>query len=160
MDEKKAGKLIIELKRVFRDVDQIIHAGDICNLDFLNELEQIAPIKYVVGEDDNISNLQKFIKINSSYYDIGVIHKLPTALEEFCRKNNLIGGILIYGHTHIALINGTDFNTLLLNPGSPTNPKAPNKVAGFKEPKARASVLTLEIDNKGIVTSFIINLSL
>lgn len=69
----------------------------------------------------------------------------------------MIGGILVFGHTHKPLIKGTVFNTLLLNPGSPTKPKAPDQIKGFDNPIARPSVMILNIE-RGIVSSFIINL--
>jgi len=158
INDGKVKQLMKALKKAFRKVDEIIHAGDIINLDFIKELNKIAPVKFIAGEHDKFTDLERFLQIKTPQYNIGVIHELPSNLEEFCRNNSLIGGILIYGHTHKPLIKGTKFNTLLLNPGSPTFPKAPDKIAGFKEPVARKSVLRLEIDKQGIVKAFIINL--
>ncbi len=160
MNDEKVKPLIKALKNAFRNVDKIIHAGDISNLAFIEELNKIAPVSFIIGEDDEFTDLKRFLKIKTLHYNIGVIHEVPSNLEEFCRSNDLIRGILIFGHTHKPLIKGTEFNTLLLNPGSPTIPKAPDKIAGFQKPVARKSVLTLEIDQKGIVKVFIINLKL
>ena len=157
-DPKKISTLLAQIKDAFRDVDEIIHAGDICEQFFLEELKKIAPTKFVVGKVDKIKNAEKFIQFNASVYNIGVIHKAPEDLEDFFQKNDL--HILIYGHTHIPLIKGTQYNTLILNPGSPTHPKPPPKKPMFKDPVARPSVMTLEIDESDILKTFIINLKL
>ena len=157
-DSKKVKALVAQLKDVFRDVDEIIHAGDVCEEFVLEELKKIAPTKAVIGKLDNIKNSKEFIKFSASVYNIGVIHKPPEDLEDFFKKNDL--HILIYGHTHIPLIKGTQFNTLILNPGSPTRPKPPPKKPMFKEPVARPSVMTLEIDEGDILKTFIINLKI
>jgi putative phosphoesterase len=152
----KVKGLLDQLNNIFKDVDEIIHAGDISEEFFLEELKKIAPIKAVKGKLDKIKNSEDFIKFNASVYNIGVIHQPPEDLEVFFKKNEL--HILICGYTHIPLIKGTQYNTLMLNPGSPTYPKPPPKKPIFKEPIARPSVMTLEIDESDILKTFIINL--
>jgi putative phosphoesterase len=157
-NSSKIKALLNELNQVFRNVDEIIHAGDVTEEFFLLELEKIAPTKCVVGELDKIENLPDFIKFTAGQYNIGVIHKLPENLEEFFKSNNL--HILIYGHSHQPIIKGTTYNTLIINPGSPSNPKAPPKKKGFETPVARPSVITLTIDKNNILSTFIINLKI
>lgn len=157
-DPEKINNLLSQLKKAFKDVDQIIHAGDICDRFFLEELTKIAPTKCVKGNLDKINGLDLFIKLTIRNYNIGVIHELPKDLEIFFKKNNL--HILIYGHTHQPLIEGTPYNTLLINPGSPTHPKAPPQKKGFNKPIARPSVITMKIDENNILSTFIINLKI
>lgn len=157
-NKDKIASLINQLKEVFNDVDEIIHAGDICEEFFLDMIKEIAQTRCVQGNLDNIKNLDRFAKISVGRYNIGVIHILPENLEDFAKKNNI--QILIFGHTHQPLIKGTDFNVLLLNPGSPTIPKAPLEKPGFKKPIARPSVITLKIDENDILSTFIITLKL
>ena len=157
-DITKINALIYELKRVFNDVDQIIHAGDICSKNFLSELNAIAPTISVRGHDDNIKDLDNFIKFSAGRYNIGVIHEQPNELENFFKSNDI--HILIIGHSHQPFIKGTKYNTLLINPGSPTNPKAPPQKKGFDEPIARPSVITISIDENDILSTYIINLKL
>lgn len=153
----KVNKLLDRLKKVFHDVDEIIHAGDVCVDFFLNELNMLKPTKCVSGNMDKIIYLKKFLTFNVSQYKIGVIHEPPKDLEKFTQENGL--HILIFGHTHQPLIKGTLYNVLILNPGSPSKPKAPPKITGFKEPIARKTVLTLDINEKNkMITTFIINL--
>ncbi|MFX1304659.1 MAG: metallophosphoesterase family protein [Promethearchaeota archaeon] len=157
-EKYKVTTLINQLKQVFKDVDEIVHAGDVCEKFFLDEIREIAPTKCVKGNLDNINNLEIFTKFSIGRYNIGVIHLLPSNVEEFTKKHDL--QILIFGHTHQPLIKGTDFNVLLLNPGSPTKPKAPLKRPGFMKPIARPSVITLNIDENDILSTFIINLKM
>lgn len=155
----KIESLLKELKEVFKDVDEIIHAGDICEDSFLKKLNKIAPTKAVTGEGDAIQNLDNFIVISAEKYKIGVTHEPPENLEDFCRTKGLIRGILIFGHTHVPVIKGISCNTLILNPGSTTIPKAPPKIKGFNTPIARPSVIKLIIEND-VVSSYMINLKI
>ncbi|MHA2036193.1 MAG: metallophosphoesterase family protein [Promethearchaeota archaeon] len=149
--------LISQVKSAFIDVDKIIHAGDISEVFFLDKLKNIAPITCVKGNVDKIENLEEFIFFTYSRYNIGVIHILPENLEEFMKENNL--HIIIFGHTHIPLIKGTKFNTLIVNPGSPTMPKSPPQKQGFLKPVARPTVITLKIDENDVLSTFIITLN-
>ena len=154
----KVKNLLNELQKAFSDVDEIVHAGDVTEVFFLMELKKIAPVKCVKGDFDNIELLPDFIKFQAGKYNIGVIHKLPENLESFFKINEL--HILIYGQTHQPLIRGTAYNTLYINPGSPTEPKAPPQKRGFEKPVARPSVMTLKIDNNDLLSTFLINLKI
>lgn len=157
-NKENISNLISHIKEAFKDVDTIVHAGDVCEIFFLNEIKKIAPTKCVKGNLDNINDLDLFTKFSVGKYNIGVIHQLPDNVEEFAKRYDL--NILIFGHTHQPLIKGTEFNLLLLNPGSPTNPKAPPKRPGFMNPVARSSVMVLNIDENDILSTFIINLKI
>ncbi len=142
--KEKVDSLLEKLKNAFHDVDQIIHAGDICDEFFLDDLNKIAPTKCVRGNMDNIGGLKDFLSFAIAKYTIGIIHKPPRDLESFFKPHNL--HILIHGHTHWPLIKGTPYNTLILNPGSTTKPKAPRERIGFAPPKAKPTVIIMEID--------------
>lgn len=150
--------LIEQLKGAFKGVDKIIHAGDVREKFFLDKLKDIAPVTCVRGNVDKIENLEEFVNFSHSRYNIGVIHILPENLEEFMKEYEL--HIIIFGHTHIPLIKGTKFNTLLVNPGSPTVPKSPPQKPGFLKPVARPSVITLNIDENDVMSTFIITLKI
>ena len=150
--------LLKQLQLAFRDVDEIIHAGDVSDEFFLNELKKIAPLRCVKGNMDKIKNLEEFIQFSVGKYNIGIIHKIPRNEEDFFKTNNL--HILIYGHSHQPIIKGTPYKTLIINPGSPTKPKPPPQKKGFKKPIARPTVLTLEIDKNDLLSTFIINLKI
>ena len=151
------NKLYERIKQVFKDVDEIIHAGDICSAYFLEKLASIKPIRCVSGNMDKIGKLKKFLSFEISCYKIGVIHVPPNDFEKFAKEKDL--NILIYGHTHQPLIQGTEFNLLVLNPGSPRKPRAPPQKKGFIEPMARKTVMKLEINEKNdLITTYLINM--
>jgi len=155
---EKIKVLLNQLQQAFKDVDEIIHAGDVCDDFFLEELKKIAPTKCVRGNLDDINDLEDFIIFSAGKYNIGVIHELPENVENFFKENNL--HILVSGHTHQPTIQGTPYQTLLINPGSPTKPKPPPQKRGFDKPIARPSVITINIDKEGLLTTFIINLKI
>ena len=155
-DSGRIDYIVNQLKRIFHDVDVIIHAGDISNKFFLEKLNTISPTSAVAGESDLLKNLPHYLELNAGKYKIGVIHERPSDLKAFFRDNKV--HILIFGHTHQPLIEGTPFNTLLINPGSPTLPKAPPEKKGFNKPIARPSVITMNIDKNDILSTFIVNL--
>jgi putative phosphoesterase len=157
-DSKKINGLLEQLKKIFNTVDEIIHVGDICDEFFFKELVKIAPVKAVRGDLDNTKNLVEFLKFSVGLYNIGVIHEPPKDIAQFIKLNNL--NILIFGHSHHPIIKETKPNILLLNPGSPTEPKAPPQKKGFKTPVARPSVMILSIDEKNLVSTYLINLKL
>ncbi len=155
-DSNSINLLLNQLKHTFRNVDEIIHAGDICLNSFLNKLNEIAPTSAVAGECDLIKGLPKFLDLSAGKYKIGVIHQKPPNLKVFFEEKKV--HILIFGHTHQPLLEGTPYNTLLINPGSPTHPIAPLKKRGFNKPLARPSVITMNIDENDILSTYIINL--
>ena len=101
-NEKEEVKYLLEeIKRIFKDVDEIIHAGDVCEGSFLEELNKIAPTRCVKGNMDYLE-LEVFIRFSVGSYNIGVIHTPPDHFEEFFNKKNI--NILIHGHTHQPII--------------------------------------------------------
>lgn len=158
-DPRKIKSLISQIKEIFKDVDEILHAGDVCDPFFFEEINNIARTKWVAGNMDTLENLEKFIKFTIGRYNIGLIHEPPENLEDFFKENEL--QILIHGHTHQPIIEGTPYNTLIINPGSPTMPRAPPQKKGFEKPVARPSVVILDINEENnMISTFIINLKI
>ena len=85
-DVNLSKNLVSQLKEIFLDVDEIIHAGDINESFVLDLLKEIAPVRSVKGESDKITGLEEFIKISANKYNIGVIHKKPEDLEAFLAR--------------------------------------------------------------------------
>ena len=149
-------KLIKKISKAFSNVDEILHAGNIIDYSFLNLLQEIAPVRYVKGSLDDVRDTPVFLKLTAGFYKIGLIHMKPENLESFFKQNEI--HILIYGHTRQAIIENTPFNTMLINPGSPTKPIAPPPKKGFQKPNAKPTVITLEINEDNILSTYLINL--
>jgi len=114
--------------RAFENVDYIIHAGDLVELNVIDELEQIAPVLAVHGNMDTSTTKSVLPETNLlkiMNWTIGITHN-PTAtfgtsnLREIAKLNHF--DVLVFGHTHAGNIVWED-KTLCINPGSPTDPQ-------------------------------------
>lgn len=118
---KLLPKIIFE---VFDGVDMILHAGDILIDEVLIELEAIAPVYAVAGNNDGYDMLAKYGTkkiITANGIRIGLTHGTSrgrtymNAYTEFSKDNV---DCVVYGHSHKPhneIINGI----LFFNPGSP-----------------------------------------
>lgn len=116
------GLLRPQVFEVFREVDLILHAGDIGSPDLLTELEAIAPVRAVFGNTDGFD----------------VRHVVPEVVEEEIEgfKFLLVHGhqfgrltpeainaaypeaeVIIFGHTHKPLLTIVDQVVTVMNPG-------------------------------------------
>ena len=140
---EKRGKLSEKALYCFKDVNLILHAGDISSQKVLDKLNQIAPTIAVEGNNDRTRktiNLKPYEIIEIDELKILLIHgdKLPSRnFEKYCefaQKHN--ADILISGHTHKPHCEKIE-NVLLINPGSPNRPM-----------KSDASIAILTIDEE------------
>jgi putative phosphoesterase len=130
-------------------VDRIIHAGDICNAQVLEQLAQIAPVIAVRGNNDRgewANSLNEVETIDVGGVKIRVLHDL----HELEPEPEAAGvRVVITGHSHKPSIK-MERGVLFINPGSagPRRFRLPISL-GFLEiidgmPKARLQ--TLEVD--------------
>jgi len=126
----KAKALPDEVLQAFKDVDCIIHGGDITSLEVLDTLNTLAPVIAVSGNRDHdklqaILSDKEMITLNG--YQIGITHghgssgkTLDRVIKRF--KNDPVDCI-IFGHSHIPYCETVN-RVLLFNPGSPTNKRS------------------------------------
>jgi putative phosphoesterase len=115
--------------KIFENVDFIVHAGDLVQLDVIDELEQLAPVLAVHGNMDGPDVSGALPKLNTLKiygWKIGVMHDPNTLfgrgkMREIAKQNGF--NAFVYGHTHNASIKW-EGQLLYVNPGSPTNPMA------------------------------------
>lgn len=111
---------------VFKDVDLILHAGDIEDLSVIEKLEEIAPVVAVSGNCDDNSDLNPTEVIEVEGIKIGLIHGVVyprgDTQQLYYLAKELGVDVLVSGHTHQSMIQQTK-DILLLNPGSPTQPR-------------------------------------
>lgn len=147
------------IRDAFKDVDLILHAGDIYVPEVLDELETIAPVLAARGNGDlqfpEDHRLKGSHVLDMDGFRLGLTHIIPYpelplySLEKAMKRE--FGGpvdIAIFGDTHVALIDNYQ-DVLLINPGSPTIPN------GLFE---LGTVGLLEI-TEGKVTASIVRLS-
>lgn len=123
------GILRDEIFDVFKDVDHILHAGDICSDSLLGKLGTIAPVSAVKGNSDYTPKCRKlplFEIVNIGRAEIFLHHGHQSAFDFMPTGTNIV----VSGHTHlprVELFGGI----LRVNPGSagPRRPSAPVSVA-------------------------------
>ena len=111
------------IRRHFRGVDHILHAGDIGDRSVIEQLEQIAPVTAVSGnvDDDEQSGFPSEAVIELAGRRIAIRHilyeggKLTKDGRAFLDREQ--PDICIFGHTHQPKIEWFG-KTLLFNPGS------------------------------------------
>lgn len=136
------GLLRPEVFEVFAEVDHILHAGDVGDLDIITALEAIAPVTAVYGNTDGFdirAKLPKVATIQLDGFDIVVTHGdqfgrgVPSqALHEAFPDAE----ILIHGHTHVPKLELVDIVVTVMNPGG----------AGARRFDIPASVGILELE--------------
>lgn len=112
----------------FKQVDMIIHAGDIVDMSVLEKLKKLCKnVKAVYGNMDpqKIRNtLPEKEIITVGKYRIGISHGYgyPAKLIDFLMNkfHNDKVDVIIFGHSH-SPVNETKNNILFFNPGSPTD---------------------------------------
>ncbi len=136
---------------VFDGVDMILHAGDILIDEVILELETIAPVYTVAGNNDGYDMLDKYgtkkiLEVNGKR--IGLTHgssrgrTYMNAYAEF--KGNKVDCV-VYGHSHKPHNEVID-GVLFFNPGSPTSRRF--------EPRYSLGLLHVDKDIKGEIIFF------
>lgn len=128
----------------FKDVEMILHAGDVTSQEVIEKLEEIAPVTAIQGNTDRIVglNLPKTAVVEAEELKIGVIHgevypRADTQQLHYLAKQ-LDVDILVSGHSHQPKVEKVG-DVLLINPGSPTVPRLADR-----------TVMILEINKKEV----------
>ena len=108
------GLLRPEVLTILQDCDVILHGGDINRQNTLDQLESIAPVYVVRGNNDRewAEHIPMYLDFELSGLRVFMTHKkkdLPKDLSAY--------DLVIYGHSH-KYEESYAGNTLLLNPGS------------------------------------------
>ncbi len=117
------GLLRPEVFAAFRDVDHILHAGDIGSLDILTELETLAPVLAVYGNTDGFdvrARLPHVIETELEGFRIAMTHgdQFGSPTPRDLNERFPTAEILVYGHTHRPLLEIVDVVVTAMNPGS------------------------------------------
>lgn len=128
----------------FKDVEMILHAGDVTSQEVIEKLEEIAPVTAIQGNTDRIVGLDlpKTAVVEAEELKIGVMHgevypRADTQQLHYLAKQ-LGVDILVSGHSHQPKVEKVE-DVLLINPGSPTVPRLADR-----------TVMILEINKKEV----------
>ena len=122
------GVLRPQVFEIFREVDHILHGGDIGRLDLLVELEALAPVTAVYGNSDGFdirSKLPQVAELELDGFAVVVTHgdqfgsPNPAKLHEAFPKPEII----IFGHSHRPLLELVDRTVTVMNPGGAGAPR-------------------------------------
>jgi putative phosphoesterase len=110
---------------IFKDVELILHAGDIVELSVLDELRALAPVEAVAGNMDDPevhARLPQKKIMTLGRYRVGLTHgKYKIDVQrEMIRKEFDSVDLIVYGHSHTPFWGQID-GVYFLNPGSPTD---------------------------------------
>ena len=116
------GAVRERVHEVFRKVDLILHAGDLGGAEVLEELELLAPVTAVYGNVDTPTlkrRLPQVARLEVDDLRFVVTHgdqldsREPEALKEAFPEADVI----VFGHTHRALIHNFQDFSVVINPG-------------------------------------------
>ena len=117
------GKVRPEVHDAFARVDHILHAGDIGAAEVLEELELLAPVTAVTGNVDSgvmRRRLPRVAEIELDGFRVVVTHgdQLGSPAPEGLKAAFPRADVIVFGHTHRALIQNLPDFTVVINPGS------------------------------------------
>jgi len=141
------GFLDPRLPKIFRGVDHILHAGDIGPDVIIAQLESIAPVTAVLGNNDNspcfpLTQAVQLGEVRFLVHHIVTPKALTAELQSRIAKEK--SDVVMFGHSH-QQFDGTLNGVRFVNPGYAGKPK-------FGAPR---SVALMELDGKKIEMRFI-----
>lgn len=137
-----------------RGVDVILHAGDVCTPDVLNELSAYAPVHVVLGNNDGPDvaawGAPETLELDLDGVRVAMIHDSgPKERRAFrMRERFPDADLVVFGHSHIPW-DTEQAGQRLFNPGSPTDKR--------RQPSGTMGQLVL--DDGALVSATIVQLS-
>ncbi|SDD09856.1 hypothetical protein SAMN05216174_107116 [Actinokineospora iranica] len=109
-----------------RTVDLILHAGDVCTADVLDELSAYAPVHAVLGNNDGPDvaawGAPETLEVDLAGLRVAMIHDSGPAAGRTARMRRRFpdADLVVFGHSHIPM-DLTGDGVRVFNPGSPTD---------------------------------------
>jgi uncharacterized protein len=106
--------------------DLILHAGDVCTPDVLDELSAYAPVRVVLGNNDGPDvaawDAPETLEIEVGGLAVAMIHDSGPRDGRMARLRRRFPNtdLVVFGHSHIPLTEAAD-GVRIFNPGSPTD---------------------------------------
>jgi putative phosphoesterase len=107
-------------------VDLILHAGDVCRASVLEELAAFAPVRAVLGNNDDPDvaawGAPETLRLDLDGLPVAMVHDAGPARGRPRRLRQRFPGarLVVFGHSHIPL-DQTEEGVRIFNPGSPTD---------------------------------------
>ena len=106
--------------------DLILHAGDVCTAEVLDELSAYAPVRVVLGNNDRADvaawGAPEAWEAEIGGLNVAMIHDSGPRDGRMARMRRRFpnADLVIFGHSHIPLTEAAD-GLRIFNPGSPTD---------------------------------------
>lgn len=106
--------------------DLILHAGDVCTAEVLDELSGFAPVRVVLGNNDGPDvaawGAPETVELELEGLRVAMIHDSGARAGRVARMRRRFpdAELVVFGHSHIPL-DVTDEGLRIFNPGSPTD---------------------------------------
>ena len=129
---------------LLRDVELIVHAGDVVSVAAYRAIEAIGPrvvaVHGNVDEPDVRALLPERTVVDVAGHRLGVIHDAGPARGRLERLRTLFptAAVVVFGHSHVPLHEAATDGFQIFNPGSPTQRRAqPRHTLGLCEADER-----------------------
>ena len=106
--------------------DLILHAGDVCTAEVLDELSAYAPVRVVLGNNDRPDvadwGAPETLELDLAGLQVAMVHDSGAALGRVRRLRRRFprADLVVFGHSHIPF-DQTEEDLRIFNPGSPTD---------------------------------------
>jgi uncharacterized protein len=130
-----------EVARRLEGVDLILHAGDVCRAWVLEELAGFAPVRAVLGNNDDPDvaawGAPETLELELDGLAVAMVHDAGPApgRARRLRRRFPTAGLVVFGHSHIPLEETGD-GVRIFNPGSPTDKR--------RQPRGTMGLLRVE----------------
>lgn len=144
---KRAKTLPADVWRLINTCDLIVHAGDVLNQQFLDELRSHKPLLVVRGNNDvGLADVPETLETEVAGKKLAIIHDSGSKAgrAKRMRKRFPTADIVVFGHSHVPLVEEFE-GMLLFNPGSPTDRRM--------QPKATMGLI--EIDGEKVTPQIV-----
>ena len=112
--------------RHLRGADLILHAGDVCTADVLDELSGYAPVRVVRGNNDGPDvaawGAPDTLELDLAGLAVAMVHDSGSVAGRSVRLHRRFPAarLVVFGHSHIPMDQAGD-GIRIFNPGSPTD---------------------------------------
>jgi putative phosphoesterase len=140
--------------RRLREADAILHAGDLMELGVLAELEALGPPVHAVRGNVDSAELQARLPltriVEAAGARVAMIHDAGPATGRLSRMRRRFpdADAVVFGHSHLPLLEQRDDGFAIFNPGSPTErrraPRHTMGVASAEDGAVRFELVTLD----------------
>ena len=103
LGQGQAGRLVDKMRGHLESADVIIHAGDVTDSSILTALEEFAPVRAVLGNNDRGMILPERFVVELDGCEVAAVHDSGPAEGRTARLRRWFpaADVVVFGHSHI-----------------------------------------------------------